>query len=88
MSSDSLRPYTDAVDYPATTAVDLNTDASPHGFRGPCRAIMPLGNGSLVVVLAGSGGQVRTLAVSKDVLEKIQATALHATNNIPVRVYW
>jgi len=91
MSADDLNSYVDAVDYAASpgAAIDLATSNSPDGARrGPCRAIRALGSGNLVVKIAGSLGQVRTLAVTTGTLETIQAISIEVGTNVATRVYW
>ena len=78
----SLESATDAIDYAATTAVDLIAAGG-----GPCRAIMPRASGNLVIITVRTGA-TRTIAVTQDVLEPIQATNITVANAIACRVYW
>lgn len=83
--TDILQPYTDAMDFAKTTAVDFYATA-PH--NKPCRAIMPLETGNLVVTLGSSDGVMRTIAVTANVLERLHVIKADATNGVAFRAYW
>jgi hypothetical protein len=52
----------------------------------PCRGVMPLGTGTLV--MKNIYGTSCTTAVTANVFEPIQAITLEAATTIAVRIYW
>lgn len=77
---------------PWTAGQDLvfNALTITDGQTGPCRTIQVVGvGGTLVVKLAGSGGNWRTLTVSQGDARAIQAIAISHTSTCgAVQVFW
>lgn len=86
MSTKPIEPAIDAKDF-ADPAADVNL-LTERGL--PSRRIRPLATGTLVVTLVGSRAAdgPRTLAVTANVDEDVQATIIHATSAVAFRVYW
>lgn len=83
--TDILQPYTDAMDFAKSTAVNFYATA-PH--NKPPSAILPLETGNFIATLGSSAGVTRTIAVTTNVLERLQVTKVDATNGVAFRAYW
>lgn len=81
----SHRQLQSAIDY-----LDVADPAAPVDLLAtngkPCRRILPLATGTLVV--KNLEGTSRTLAVTANVGEDIVAITIEAATNIATRVYW
>lgn len=84
----SSEQYTDAIDYPASTAVDLQAAGATGYGQRPARALRALGSGTLAIKTPTSGGATREIAVTAGTLERIEAISIEASTDVAVRAYW
>lgn len=82
MSTKQIESASDWKDYANPSAqVDLIADGGK-----PCRRIRPLGTGTLVA--KNKAGTSRTIAVTENVDEDIEAITVEAATDIAFRAYW